>query len=225
MKKTLNFALLAAALYGALGAASLWAQVPERRFKILQPAEMTPAQQALVKSISGGPRAAVAGSAANSASGAAGTVGSPFNVFLRSPELGEPLQQVGSYIRFQNSLGPRLTELAILIVARDWRAAYEWHAHHRLALQAGLSPEVATAVAQQQRSPAMRSDEALVYDFCTELLQQRRVSDANYAAAVALWGERGVMDLIGTVGYYTLVAMVLNVDRTPLPEGAVSPLP
>ena len=197
------------------------AEESDRRFKILQPAEMTPEQQALVKSISSGPRASVAGSAANSSNG---SLGSPFNVFLRSPELGESLQQVGSYIRFKSSLGSRLTEFAILIVARDWTAQYEWHAHHRLALQAGLSPAVAADLARKERPKTMQADEALVYNFCTELLQQRRVSDATYAAAVSAFGERGVMDLIGVTGYYTLVAMVLNVDRTPIPLGAKPPL-
>jgi len=90
------------------------AQEADRRFKILQPAEMTDSQKDLVKSIQSGPRAKVAGSAANSGGG---TVGSPFNVFLRSPELGEHLQQVGSYIRFRSSLGFKLNELAILMGA------------------------------------------------------------------------------------------------------------
>jgi 4-carboxymuconolactone decarboxylase len=200
---------------------SVFAQESDRRFKILQPTDMTEAQQALVKSISAGPRASVAGSAANSSTG---SLGSPFNVFLRSPELGEPLQQVGSYIRFKSSLGPRLTEFAILIVARDWTAQYEWHAHHRLALQAGLSADVAADLARKERPKTMQADETLVYNFCTELLQQRRVGDATYAAAVSAFGERGVMDLIGVTGYYTLVAMVLNVDRTPIPNGAKPPL-
>ena len=197
------------------------AEESDRRFKILQSSEMTPEQQALVKSISSGPRASVTGSAANSSNG---SLGSPFNVFLRSPELGESLQQVGSYIRFKSSLGSRLTEFAILIVARDWTAQYEGHAHHRLALQAGLSPAVAADLARKERPKTMQADEALVYNFCTELLQQRRVSDATYAAAVSAFGERGVMDLIGVTGYYTLVAMVLNVDRTPIPLGAKPPL-
>ena len=213
--KALGFLVLATACHLA------HAQESQRRFKILQPAEMTPEQQSLVKSISSGPRASVAGSAANSSNG---SLGSPFNVFLRSPELGESLQQVGSYIRFKSSLGPRLTEFAILIVARDWTAQYEWHAHHRLALQAGLSPAVAADLARKERPKTMQADEALVYNFCTELLQQRRVSDATYAAAVSAFGERGVMDLIGVTGYYTLVAMVLNVDRTPIPNSAKPPL-
>ena len=112
------------------------------RFQLLTAEQMTPAQRELANNIRSGPRAAVPGSAANNAA-----LGSPFNVFLRSPELGDHLQKVGSYIRFKSTMGQRLNEFAILITARQWNAQYEWHAHHRLALQAGLSPEVAAAVA------------------------------------------------------------------------------
>jgi len=198
------------------------AQESQRRFKILQPEEMTQAQKDLVRSIASGPRASVQGSAANSGGG---TVGSPFNVFLRSPELGEHLQRVGSYIRFKSSLGMKLNELAILIVARHWSAQYEWFAHHRLALQAGLDPAVAEDIAQGRRPASMKPDEELVYNFVTELLNDKRVGDANYKAVLDKFGEQGVMDLIGVAGYYVLVAMVLNVDRTPIPNDGKPPLP
>ncbi len=198
------------------------AQESQRRFKILQPDEMTQAQKDLVKSIASGPRASVQGSAANSGGG---TVGSPFNVFLRSPELGEHLQRVGSYIRFKSSLGMKLNELAILIVARHWSAQYEWFAHHRLALQAGLDPAVAEDIAQGRRPASMKPDEELVYNFVTELLNDKRVGDTNYKAVLDKFGEQGVMDLIGVAGYYVLVAMVLNVDRTPIPNDGKPPLP
>ena len=194
----------------------------QRRFKVLQPEEMTPAQKDLVKSIASGPRASVSGSAANSGGG---TVGSPFNVFLRSPELGEHLQRAGSYIRFKSSLGLKLNELAILITARHWNAQYEWHAHHRLALQAGLDPAVAQDIAQGRRPKGMAADEELIYNFCVELHQNKQVSDTTYKAVLERFGEQGVMDLLGVAGYYTLVAMVLNVDRTPIPGGAPDPLP
>ena len=115
-----------------------------RRFPLLNDQTMTPAQRELAAAIRSGPRAAVAGSAANSADT---TLGSPFNVFLRSPELGDHLQKMGSHIRFKSTLGPKLTELAILVTARQWTAQYEWHAHHRLALQAGLDPAIAAAIA------------------------------------------------------------------------------
>ena len=191
-----------------------------RRFKLIPLEEMTPAQRALAESIRSGPRANVAGSAAT-----AGTSpGSPFSVFLRSPEVGEHLRRVGSYIRFKSSLGFKLNELAILITARHWNAQYEWFAHHRLALQAGLDPEIAKAIAQGNRPSNMPAEEAIIYDFCTELHQQKAVSDPTYQAALQRFGEQGLMDLIAVNGYYSLVAMVLNVDRTPIPDGGLPPL-
>lgn len=189
------------------------------RFQLLSAEQLTPAQRELANNIRSGPRAAVPGSAANSAA-----LGSPFNVFLRSPELGDHLQKVGSYIRFKSTMGARLNEFAILITARQWNAQYEWHAHHRLALQAGLSPEVAAAVAAGQRPTGMKPDEEMVYNFCQELHTQKQVSDASYKAVVDQFGEQGVMDLIAVNGYYVLVAMVLNVDRTPIPNGGELPL-
>ena len=192
-----------------------------RRFPLLNDQTMTPAQRELAAAIRSGPRAAVAGSAANSADT---TLGSPFNVFLRSPELGDHLQKMGSHIRFKSTLGPKLTELAILVTARQWTAQYEWHAHHRLALQAGLDPAIAAAIAQGQRPASMSAEEAAIYDFCHELHSTTRVSDAAYQGVFSHFGEQGVMDLIATNGYYVLVAMVLNVDRTPIPGGAALPL-
>ena len=197
------------------------AQEADRRFKILQPAEMTESQKDLVKSIQSGPRAKVAGSAANSGGG---TVGSPFNVFLRSPELGEHLQQVGSYICFRSSLGFKLNELAILMVARHWTSQYEWFAHHRLAIQAGLDPEIAEAISKSERPKKMGPDEALIYEFTTELLETKQVRDQTFSAVKDRFGEQGVMDLIAVAGYYVLVSMVLNVDRTPVPGNANPPL-
>lgn len=189
------------------------------RFPLLSNDQMTAAQKKLASRIRSGPRANVAGSAANSA-----TLGSPFNVFLRSPELGDHLQNVGSYIRFKSVLGSRLSEFAILITARHWTAQYEWHAHHRLAMQAGLNPEVAAAVAQGSTPTNMKADEEAIYNFCQELHTNKRLSDASFKAVTDLFGEQGVMDLIAVNGYYSTVAMVLNVDRTPVPGGAPPPL-
>ncbi|MSQ56795.1 MAG: carboxymuconolactone decarboxylase family protein [Limnohabitans sp.] len=189
------------------------------RFPLLSNDQMTTAQKGLANLIRSGPRAAVPGSAANNA-----TLGSPFNVFLRSPELGDHLQNVGLYIRFKSVLGSRLSEFAILITARHWTAEYEWHAHHRLAMQAGLSPEVAAAVAEGRRPTNMKADEEAIYNFCQELHTNKRVSDASFKAVADLFGEQGVMDLIAVNGYYVTLTMVLNVDRTPVPGGAPPPL-
>lgn len=194
----------------------------QRRFKILQPEEMTQAQKDLVKAIQSGPRAAVAGSAANSGGG---TVGSPFNVFLRSPELGNSLQQAGSYIRFKSVLGFKLNELAILVTARYWSAQYEWFAHHRLALQAGLDPKIAEDIANGRTPSNMSREETAVYQFSRELHYDKQVSDPTYKAALDLFGEQGVMDLLAVNGYYSMVSMILNTDRTPIPGGGAPPLP
>jgi len=193
-----------------------------QRFRVLSPDEMTDAQRALVHSIRSGPRAAVPGSAAARTDG---SLGGPFNVLLRSPELGEDLQRVGGYIRFRSVLGPKLTELAILVTARHWSAQYEWYAHHRLAMQAGLAPAIADDIADGRSPAGMSDDEQAVYRFSRELHEDKRVSDATYAAVCERFGEQGVMDLIAVNGYYSLVSMVLNVDRTPIPGGAPDPLP
>lgn len=134
------------------------------------------------------------------------------------------LQQVGSYIRFRSSLGFKLNELAILMVARHWTSQYEWFAHHRLALQAGLDPEIAEAISKSERPKKMGPDEALIYEFTTELLETKQVRDQTFSAVKDRFGEQGVMDLIAVAGYYVLVSMVLNVDRTPVPGNANPPL-
>jgi 4-carboxymuconolactone decarboxylase len=219
MKRLLTLSFFVAT---SLAIMPIHAQEPQRRFKILQPDEMTPAQKELVEAIKSGPRASVQGSAANTGGG---TVGSPFNVFLRSPELGDSLQKAGSYIRFKSSLGLRLNEMAILMVARQWTAQYEWYAHHRLAMQAGLDPKVAEDIANNRRPSGMKADEEILYNFVRDMLDTKQVGDVAYKAALDKFGENGVMDLIGCVGYYTLVAMVVNVDRTPIPNDGKPPLP
>jgi len=134
------------------------------------------------------------------------------------------LQKVGAYVRFQSSLPAPLSELAILVTARNWGAQYEWWAHRRLAEKAGLAPAIADAMAEGRRPAAMDADEAAVYDFCRELHETKNVSDAAWNAALERFGERGVIDLIGTCGYYGTVSMVLNAARVPLPEGVAPPL-
>jgi 4-carboxymuconolactone decarboxylase len=156
-------------------------------------------------------------------SGTRTSLGGPFNVLLRSPEMGNLAQKLGEQIRFRSSLPPRLNEMAILLTAQWWASQYEWHAHKPLALQAGLSAAAVDDIQAGRRPAGMRDDEAAVYDFSHELRERRRVSDATFQRAVGLLGERGVVDLIGVMGYYDLVSMALNVDRYPLPAGA--PLP
>lgn len=174
------------------------------RFKPLAYAEMTPEQRALIDHLLSGER---------------GGTGGPFNVYLRSPETGELAQQLGARVRYHSSLPNRLNEMAILLTARSWTAQYEWYAHKRLALQAGLNPAIVEAIAAGRRPAAMQNDEQALYDFQTELLETKNVSDAAFRAALAAFGERGIVDLLYNIGYYELVSMTLNVDRYPLPNG------
>jgi 4-carboxymuconolactone decarboxylase len=179
------------------------------RFRPLTYEEMTPAQKAMTDRILAGERR---------------SMGGPFNVLLRSPEMGDLAQQLGAYVRFRSSLPRRLNELAILITARHWTAQFEWYAHKRAALEAGLSPAIVEAIASGSRPPSMQRDEEVVYNFCAELLDTKQVSDATFRAAIDAVGERGVVDLIGASGYYGLVSMLLNVDRYPLPQGVTPEL-
>jgi 4-carboxymuconolactone decarboxylase len=168
---------------------------------------MTAAQKRAAEEMSGGPRGAVVG---------------PFVAALRSPEFMRRLGSLGEYLRFQNSLGPRLTELAILLVARRWTQQFCWAAHAPIAADRGLSSELIDAIAHGRRPPQLADDEALVFEFVTELEREQAVSDATYARAVESFGEAGVVDLVGAIGYYSLLAMIMNVVGTPLPDG-VSP--
>ena len=179
------------------------------RFSPLHEANMTPDQKRVAEAIQSGPRQGLRG---------------PFNALLRSPELADRVQKVGEYVRFRSSIPARLNELAILIVARKWTAQFEWYAHHQFALKAGLDGRIAAAIAEGRQPDAMRDDEKVVYAFCTELLETAQLTDATYAAAVRLVGEQGVIDLIGVLGYYSMVSMILNVDRYPLPPGVEPPL-
>jgi 4-carboxymuconolactone decarboxylase len=185
------------------------AQMDTQRFKPLTPETMTPEQKEVADRIMAGPRKGMRG---------------PFSALLRSPELADAAQKLGEYARFKTSIPPRLNELAILLTARHWTAQYEWYAHHRLAMQAGLSPDIAAAIAEGKRPASMGPEETIVYDFGHELIETGQVSDASYKAVVDKFGERGAVDLIGVMGYYSLVSMVLNVDRVPIPEGGKLPL-
>ncbi len=156
----------------------------------------------------------------NVLTGQRGSMQGPYNVLLRSPELGQLAQQLGAHVRFNSSLPLKLNELAILLVARFWRCEFMWWAHARIAQDNGLAAATVQAICADQIPANLAADEALVYAFCQELLTSRRASDATHAALVARFGEPGAVDLMGTMGYYTLVGMALNVDQYPLPDGA-----
>jgi 4-carboxymuconolactone decarboxylase len=170
---------------------------------------MTPAQREAADGIRSGPRGGLRG---------------PFQAWLRAPRFADLMQRVGAHLRFETSVPARLNELAILITARAWDAQFEWWAHERLAREAGLDPAIAEAIAAGRRPQPMQADEAVVYDFCTELRAKRNVSDVTLARALALLGEQGVIELIGVSGYYDTVSMTLNVAEVPLPDGVEPPL-
>jgi 4-carboxymuconolactone decarboxylase len=179
-------------------------QLRGNRFKPLKYDDMTPAQKTMVEHLLAGPRGGVTG---------------PFNVLLRSPEIGDLGQEFGASTRFKSSLPQRLYELAILVTARHWTAQYEWQAHHRSALQAGLSAAICDAIAAGRRPASMQKDEEAVYNFVSELLNTKQVSDASFAAAKTAFGERGVVDIIAVTGWYSTVSMMLNVDQYPVLDG------
>lgn len=193
----------------------------EQRFKRLHLDEMSPEQKQYFDGLMSGP---VSGTGSKGVVQGATSLGAPFNVLLRSPVLAERLRKVGEYLRFESSIPKRLNEFAILVTARTWTAQYEWFAHLRLALKEGLNPALAEDLALGKRPQNMQPDEEAVYNFCHELHVTHQVSDAHYKAVYDLFGEQGIVDLMVVSGYYVMVSMVLNVNRTPLPEGAV-PIP
>lgn len=171
--------------------------------------DMNEAQRAAAQAVVDGPRGAVYG---------------PFVPLLRSPELMDCAQRMGEYLRYRSAIGTRLSELAILLTARQWNQQVEWAIHVPIALRTGIGEDVVAAVARRQRPQAMLVDEGVVHDFCIELHEQKKVSDATYAQALALFGEQGVVDLMGINGYYTLLAMVMNGAQTSVPPSDVAPL-
>lgn len=168
--------------------------------------EMPPEQRKAAEAIMAGPRGGMRG---------------PFKALLRSPDLADKVQRVGEYVRFRTSLHQRLSELGILMVGRYWSAQYEFYAHRQLAEKAGLSPSICDAIAEGRRPGTMDDEERVVWEFANELLQTKEVSDTAFAGVKEKFGEQGVIDLVGSMGYYTIVSMVLNVDRVPLPPDAV----
>jgi len=147
-------------------------------------------------------------------------VSGPFVPLLRSPEVMSRARAMGDYLRFRSVLPPRLSELVILLTAREWTQNYEWSAHEPAAQKAGLNADVIKAIADGRRPEHMAEDEEILYTLCEELRRNHSVSDATYARALAKFGEQGIIDAVGITGYYTLLSMVMNTARTPLPGGA-----
>jgi 4-carboxymuconolactone decarboxylase len=179
------------------------------RFKPLTYEEMTPAQKTMIDHLLAGERQ---------------NLGGPFNVLLRSPEMGDLAQQFGASMRFHADLPKTALETVIIVTARYWMAQFEWQAHKRAALQAGVSPSVVDAIANGIKPVGMPSEVEVAYNFISELLKNKQVSDAAFKAAKDKFGEKGVVDIIGLSGWYSMVSMALNVDRYPLPGGATPEL-
>jgi 4-carboxymuconolactone decarboxylase len=151
-------------------------------------------------------------------------VGGPFGALLREPKLAEQAVAMASYFRNEGVLGPKLTEFIILLAARDWSQQFEWTAHYSRALKAGLKQETINAIAEARRPPGMAEDEEIAYDFWSELEHNKSVSDATYDRALKKFGEAGVVSITALNGYYAMLAMILNVSRTPvLPANAQVP--
>jgi 4-carboxymuconolactone decarboxylase len=152
----------------------------------------------------------------------------PWMVLLRSPEVMSRARGLSDYLRYQSILPGWLREFVILMTARQWSQSYEWNSHYKLAIDEGLSAEVARAIAEGHRPEGMVEEEAILYDFCMELQRNQSVSDATYARTLERFGEQGIVETVSLMGYYTMISMVLNTARTPLPAGArpaLSPFP
>ena len=146
--------------------------------------------------------------------------GPPWSVMLRDPDLVVPSLQLRLHNQVNSALSPKLTEFAIMIAAREWTNNYEWSAHSTLAARAGLNPAILAAVADGRRPEKMAEDEEIVYEFCTELLHNKSVSDPTYARMLAKFGEPGIVEAASLEGYYTYLSMIMNTARSPLAAGA-----
>ncbi len=186
-------------------------KMPPPRVRILEEKSLTPAQRALLDSIRSGPR------------GSSTTIRGPFAVFLHAPAFGELAQQLGGYCRFKTGVPPRLSEFAILVTARLWRAQYEWFAHVPQAERAGVKAQTIRDLHKGRVPKAAPKDERAIYDFIQELYKTRRVSDKTFARVHALLGDAATVELVGILGYYVLISMILNVFRMSPPGD--EPLP
>jgi 4-carboxymuconolactone decarboxylase len=178
------------------------------RLPVLTEAGLDGDQRRLLEAMRAGPR------------GARVQLRGPFGVYMHAPAYGALTQQLGAFVRFDTSLGPRLSEFAILCVGRIWRAQYEWHAHAPLAESAGVKPQTVRDIKAGRAPRTAAKDERAIWDFVQELHRRRRVSEKSYKRVHAFVGDRGMVELVGVLGYYTGVSMILNVFNVPLPDGA-----
>ncbi len=173
---------------------------------------LSPRQRELIDSIRSGPRGKI-------------NMSGPFGLYLHAPEFGDLAQKLGAFCRYKTSLPPRLSEIAILVTARLWRAQYEWFVHAPIAERAGVSPRTISDIKAGRALKSAPKDERAVHDFIKELYKKRRVSDRTYARVHALVGDAGMVEFAGIIGYYGLVAMTLDIFRVPIDDGAALPFP
>lgn len=152
-------------------------------------------------------------------------LGGPFGVYMHAPQYGGLQQELGAFVRFNTSLPPRLSEFAILCTARLWRAQYEWHAHAPIAEQAGVKAQTIADLKAGRAPKRAAGDERAIFEFVSELYRNRRVGDRIYKRVQGLLGDRGIVELVGLLGYYASVSMILNTFNVPLPEGATRYFP
>jgi 4-carboxymuconolactone decarboxylase len=183
---------------------------PAPRLPTIADEDLTPEQRALCDAIRTGPRGRL-------------VMGGPFACFLHSPAYGQSAQQLGAHVRYHTSLPPRLSEFAILTTARLWKAQYEWFAHAPIAERAGVSPQTIRDLRAGRRPARAPADERALYDFIKDLYRTRRVADATYRRVHKLLGDAGMVELVGILGYYSLISMTLNVFRAKIPDD--QPLP
>src|SRR5712691_6217708 len=188
-------------------------KMPPPRSPILAEAELTPDQRALLDSIRSGPR------------GGGTTIRGPFAVFLHAPAFGELAQKLGGHCRFKTAVPPRLSEFAVLVTARLWRAQYEWFAHVPQAERAGVKPETIRDLHKGRVPKSAPKDERAIYYFIQELYKGKRVSDKTFGRVLAVLGEPATIELVGILGYYVLISMILNVFRMSPPHGEPLPFP
>jgi 4-carboxymuconolactone decarboxylase len=178
------------------------------RLTDLDEATLSPEQARIHDAIKSGPRGVVEG---------------PLRVWLNSPGLADTAQALGAFCRYGTSLPPRLSELAILVTGAFWKSGFEWAVHAPIGMKAGLTAGVLEAIRVGRNPVFDNEDEAIVHAFCTELHVSHKVGPETYARAVAAFGEVAVVELVGILGYYTLISMTINAFEVPLPEGAPDP--
>jgi 4-carboxymuconolactone decarboxylase len=201
MRHVLTTALVTAAFALPLAAAA------QERFPALNPAELSPEQKAYLQDLQRPPR-----------NNTTALKTPPFKVYMRSPELAPKLEAVSDYVRWGTGLEPRLTELAIMLTARQWSSQWIWRGHYRAAVRGGLDPSVGADIAAGKRPDKLKADETILYNYAQEMYGDKSVSDATYAAALKQFGEKGLVDLVATMGYYDTVAMTLITAKAVAPK-------